>query len=123
MAVTPLGQKTATPVIAATFAATAAPTGSDDGYKTGPTGRVRTFHRYAGAVTAANVRVWFKQGGVWYRGATTDDLDPLDPAGATVAEARDWSTGRNAEIRFQVVSITPGTSGNTIAVDAMGVSD
>ncbi len=128
MAVTPLyatddpysAARTAAPVvvIAATSAATAAPTGGTDGFTTGPFGTIRTLIDYAGAVTAANVRLWTKSDGVWYRGASTADGDALAPA---TDESREWAPGRHQEVFFQLESLTQ-TGGGTVTVRALGVS-
>lgn len=97
--------------VTATASATTAPTSSTDGFGTGPYPRVRTLILYAGTVSSINVRIWFRDRatGVWYRGADTDAFDALAPGGASaVAESRDWETGRNQEIFFQIVAIAGG---------------
>lgn len=128
MAVTPLhatddpygAARSAAPivVIVATSVTTAAPVGGTDGFTTGPFSRIRTLIDYGGTVSAANVRLWTKVGGVWYRGASTADGDPLAPA---TDESRDWDVGRWTEVTFQLEGITQ-TGGGTVTVRALGVA-
>lgn len=122
MAVTRI-RSAATAIVAATFAAGSAPTNGTDGFVCAANGgRVRTLFDYSGSVTACNVRLYTRESGgtAWYRGACTDDLDPLAPT--TGDESRDWDIGENVEFTFVVESIVPGTSGNTVAIKAAGVS-
>lgn len=122
MAATQLGSRTAVNVIATGFATTAAPTLSTDGFLCGSDGGiVRTLVTYAGSVTAVVLRLWVRNRatGVWYRGASSTDTGAMTPASGN--DARDWMIGEGAEFTFQIESIAPGTSGNTVAVDVIGV--
>ena len=124
MPTTPLTAYTATdPVVAvaATAVATPAPTDADDGFDTGPYGTVRALLAYAGTVATCAVRLWVRdrEGGEWFRAASTGELTALDPGGATpVNEARDWKVGRDAEVWFQVEEVS---GGGTVEVRLQGV--
>lgn len=122
MAVTRIRDDAVT-VVAATHTTGSAPTTSDDGYVCRkPGGRVRTFFDYAGSVTACNVRIYTREpgGSAWYRGVSTNESGyPLAPASGD--ESRDWDVGENVEFTFVVEAISPGTSGNTVAIKAAGV--
>lgn len=110
-------------VIAASATAGSAPTGATDGYLTKANGgRVRTLIVYTGSVTACNVRLYTREPGgtAWFRGVSTNESGyPLAPASGD--ESRDWDVGENVEFTFVVESISPGTSGNTVAIKAAGV--
>lgn len=113
--------------VAATSAPTAAPTSGTDGFLTGLAGTgfktIRMSLDYAGTVTSAAVALWFRDpiSDGWFRGATTDDLDPLRPGGASpVDESRDWEVGYGVEVYFQVTEIE---GGGTIAVRLQGVRE
>jgi len=126
MAVTKVGLAADT-IVAATYEAGSAPTTSDDGYRLAPgnrvpRSRVRTFFDYTGSVTACNVRIYTREPGgtAWYRGISTNESGyPLAPASGD--ESRDWDVGENVEFTFVVEAISPGTSGNTVAIKAAGV--
>jgi len=128
MAVTKVGLAADT-IVAATYEAGSAPTTSDDGYRLAASAsgkpfrsRVRTFFDYAGSVTACNVRLYTREPGgtAWYRGISTNESGyPLAPASGD--ESRDWDVGENVEFTFVVEAISPGTSGNTVAIKATGV--
>lgn len=108
--------------IAARYQASAVPQGTDQGVATGRFRTVRTLIDYAGAVTACNLRMYVREegGATWYRGVSTDETGyPLNPAAGN--EARDWDVGAGMEVLFAVEGIAPGTSGNTVAVRAVGV--
>lgn len=124
MAVTLVDARTAIVVVPVGFAAGVAPSAATDGYKSsGAQGRVRTFIDYSGAVTACSVRLYVREPGgtAWYRAfGTTESGFPLTPSFGD--ESRDWDVGENAEFRFVVESISPGTAGNTVAIKAVGVS-
>ena len=117
---------TAALVVPATFAAGSAPTVATNGYRInrrGYGGRVRTLIDYTGSVTACNVRLYTREPGgtAWYRGISTDESGyPLTPASGD--ESRDWDIGEGVEFLFVVESISPGTSGNTVAIKAAGVA-
>jgi hypothetical protein len=88
---------------------------------TGAFGRIQTLIDYTGTVTSCTLKLWIRDivTGNWYEGATTDDLDPLTPGGASpVDEARDWDVGQQNEIFFQVTAIAGGGS---VAVRVQGV--
>lgn len=125
MAVTRIAANAVTTVVAATHATTSAPDANTDGYKfTGHSngGRLRTFFDYAGSVTACNVRIYTREPGgtAWYRGISTNESGyPLAPASGD--ESRDWDVGENVEFTFVVEAISPGTSGNTVAISAAGI--
>jgi len=113
-------------VVAATHQTTTAPDGNTDGFvidgRRQAGGRLRTFFDYAGSVTACNVRIYTREPGgtTWYRGISTNESGyPLAPASGD--ESRDWDVGENVEFYFVVESISPGTSGNTVAIKAAGV--
>jgi len=110
-----------TVAVAATAAPTAAPGGGTDGIQIGESVLVRTFLTYAGTVNSCTLKLWVRDRdtGVWYEGATTDDLDPLTPGGAApVNEVRDWDVGGGQEIAFQVAAIA---GGGTAEVRVLGV--
>ena len=124
MAITRIPQDELITVVAETYAAGSAPTSGDDGYICHvPGGRIRTYMDYTGSVTACNVRLYTRlaaAGGGWYRGISTNESGyPLAPASGD--ESRDWDVGENVEFTFVVESISPGTSGNTVAIKAAGV--
>jgi len=131
MSKTWVGVETAVAVQSATHQATAAPDSSTDGFLLAsnlgrrgrqPIGRVRTFFDYSGSVTACNVRIYTREPGgtAWYRGISTNESGyPLAPASGD--ESRDWDVGENVEFTFVVEAISPGTSGNTVAIKAAGV--
>jgi hypothetical protein len=104
------------------FQAQSAPSSGDSGGQTGAFSSVRTYITYAGAVTAASLRLYTRLpgGSTWFRGASTDDLDALTPASGN--ESRDWAVGAGVECLFVLESVSPGTAGNTVAVDVIGVS-
>ena len=107
--------------VATTAVPTAAPGGGTAGIQVGEGVLVRTFLDYAGTVNSCALTIWFRdrETGVWYEGATTDDLDPLTPGGAApVDEVRDWEPGGGQEIFFQVAAIS---GGGTVAVRVQGV--
>lgn len=110
-----------TPAITATYQTTTAPTGSTPRFVSPFHGRVRTYITYAGSVTGANLQLWIydKTLDKWFAGTSTDAEAPLTPSDS--ADARDWDIGRGVEFAVQVASISPGTSGNTIAVSVSGV--
>jgi len=123
MAVTQITQTTPTSVIAARTTTSTAPTSGTDGFLCGSDGGVvRTMVTYAGSVTAVTLRLYVRNrvSGVWYRGASSADAGALTPASGN--DARDWVVGEDAEFTFAVEAISPGTAGNTIAVDVIGVS-
>ena len=107
--------------IAATAVATTAPTSETEGIYTADFERVRTLLSYSGTVTACVVKIWVRDQstGTWYEGATTDEIDPLTPGGASPTnEARDWGVGGQTEVAFQVISIA---GGGTVEVRVRGV--
>jgi hypothetical protein len=107
--------------IAATAAPTPAPGGGTQGIQIGESVVVRTFLTYTGTVTGATLKIWFRDRatGVWYEGASTDDLDPLTPGGAApINEVRDWQVGGAQEVYFQLTAVT---GGGTVEVRALGV--
>lgn len=121
MAVTQLHSNVVSPVIAARSTASTAPTGATDGYLCGSDGgQIRSLVTYAGAVTAAVIRLWVRNrtSGVWYRGASSTDIGALTPASGN--DSRDWIIGEGAEFTFQLESISQ-TGGGTVAVDVVGV--
>lgn len=123
MATTNVTANATVPLVAARATASAAPTASDDGFVCrSDGGTVRTFVKYAGAVTAAVLRLWIHDAtnDVWYRGASTADLGPLAPT-TDGAESRDWVVGEDVEFWIQLESITPSGSTPTVAVAAIGV--
>lgn len=100
-------------VVAATATPTGAPDADTDPLQARRLTRIRTLVTYAGTVNACAIRIWFRDpvSRAWYRGASTDDLDPLSPGGAApVNEARDWEVGAYQDIAFQVITITGGGS-------------
>ena len=108
---------------AAGFAAASAPAAGTAGGHAYGFSNVRTFVTYAGAVTAARLRLYTRIGAVgtpWFRGASSDDLSPLAPASGN--ESRDWQIGAGVEFIFVLEAILPGTAGNTVAVDVAGVA-
>lgn len=104
---------------AATYQTGSPPT---NGGQTGNFSRVRTNVTYAGSVTAARIRLYTRLpgGATWFRGASSDDVSPLTPS--TGNESRDWQIGAGVEFAFVLESTSPGTTGNTVAVDCMGVA-
>lgn len=110
------------PVIAARYAVQAAPDASTVSLSTGRAEVVRALVAYAGTVTDVVVQLWIRNArtGGWHRAATSDDLGPLTPENGN--EVMDWYVGSNVECTFTVSSISPGTSGNTVAVDALEVN-
>jgi hypothetical protein len=107
---------------AASSQAGSPPSSGTSGGQTGAFSSVRTYITYAGAVTAASLRLYTRLpgGSTWFRGASTDDLDALTPASGN--ESRDWAVGAGVECLFVLESVSPGTAGNTVAVDVIGVS-
>jgi hypothetical protein len=107
---------------AARYVPGAAPAPTDPGGSTGHFSRVRTNVAYAGAVTAAVLRLYTRLpgGSTWFRGASSDDVSPLTPT--TGAESRDWLVGAGVECLVVLEAVSPGTAGNTVAVDVVGVS-
>jgi hypothetical protein len=124
MAVTTLSANGSThEVIAAATEATTAPTSSTDGYRFDAAAAVvSTLVTYAGAVTAAVVRLWVRdaESGEWFKGASSDDVGALEPT-TDGREARDWAIGKHREFTFQLESITPSGSTPTVAVSVQGV--
>jgi hypothetical protein len=123
MAVTVLSPNGSThEVIAATATATAAPTSSDDGFRFDDPVVVSTLVTYAGAVTAAALRLWVRdsESGEWFKGASSADTGALVPS-TDGREARDWAIGQYREFTFQLESITPSGSTPTVAVSVQGV--
>lgn len=125
MARTILGIGEAVTVIAARATAGSAPTGATDGFVSGADGgRVRTLIAYAGAVTAANIRLYTREPGgtAWYRGVSTDESGyPLRPQ-TDGTSSRDWDVGEGVEFTFVLESISPSGSTPTVAVKATGVA-
>lgn len=110
-------------LIGATSVATAAPSALSDAYFSRTFARVRTLLAYSGTVTSCVVVIWFRDPvlPVWYEGASTTDLDPLTPGGASpVNEARDWDVGRGQYVTFQVAAIA---GGGTVAVRLVRVPE
>lgn len=110
--------------VAATNAATSAPSSSTDGFNTGRFPTVRTLLAYTAQVSACVVQLWVRDrnDGVWYKGLKTGDTGQLAlaPGGASVVnEARDWTVGRNQEIFFQLSTVT--VTGGTVALRIQGV--
>lgn len=123
MATAYLAKGAVTAVIAARTTASTAPTASDDGFICNADGGVvRTLVKYAGAVTAAVIRLWVHDptNDVWHRGASSTDAGALVPF-TDGAESRDWVVGEGVEFTFQLESITPSGSTPTVAVGAIGV--
>lgn len=107
--------------IPATAVATVAPSG--EGIHSGRFSRVRTLFNYSGTVNACTAKIWFQDDatGEWYEGASTDDLDPLTPGGASpIDESREWDVGMAQEIALQIPTIS---GGGTVAVWVQGVGD
>ena len=108
---------------AAGFAAAAAPAAGTAGGHAYGFSNVRTFVTYAGAVTAARLRLYTRIGAVgtpWFRGASSDDVTALAPASGN--QSQDWKVGAGMEFLFVLESVAPGTAGNTVAVDVAGVA-
>lgn len=127
MAVTVIAQGSAKTVVAATHQAGNPPTNATDGFKAAADGGlVRTFLKIDGSVTDLNVRLYTRPEGPgtdWYAGACTDDFgDLLRSDGVLVNQSREWPIGEGVEFTFRVERISPGTSGNTVAIKAAGVS-
>lgn len=117
----PLLQSTPVEVIAETYEVGIAPVSGGDGVVcTAKSGIIRTYVTYDGSVTAAALRLYTRvKGGEWFRGASTADIDALAPASGN--ESRDWFVGDGVEAYFVLESVSPGTSGNTVQVNAVGV--
>lgn len=117
---------------AAAYVAGSAPASSVTGGGSGSFPHIRTYVTYAGSVTAATIRLWTRTTGPntpWSWGASSDDISPLTPTLAPASpddskrrESRDWQVGAGVECLFVLESVSPGTSGNTVAVDVIGVS-
>lgn len=110
--------------IAATSSPTATPTGSTDGFLVPPSDagftRVLILIAYSGTVNAVTIAKWIRDTvtGTWYRDASTDDLQPLAPGGASpVNEARSWVVSPGDEIFFTVDAIS---GGGTVAAKVRG---
>jgi len=111
-----------TVLIAATSAATSAPTASSEGVVSRARGgAIRTFVSYTGTVTAAVLRSYIRPPGqtAWFRGVSTTEAGyPLAPANG--AQSWDWDVGEGTETYFVLESITQ-TGGGTVAVTATAV--
>lgn len=125
MAVTtiPIGRSKSLGVaaFAATAATTAAPDANTVALDTGQFDRIRTFITYSGTVNSAALRLWIynRINATWHRGASTADVNPLAPGGASaVNESRDWFIGRHQTIYFQLEAVA---GGGTVAVTAVAV--
>ncbi len=107
--------------LSATATPTAAPPTGSTPLRSGPYELVRTLISYTGTVNTAALRLWVhnRETGGWHRGASTDQLDPLTPGGASpINEVRDWKIGRGVEFSFQVEIVA---GGGTVVVTVMGV--
>lgn len=124
MAVTSVGSSTSVAAVAATASATSAPTDSTDGFvilqaSDRPVTRVRLLVTYSGTVNSCNLRKWVRDGsGSYHRDASTDDLDPLSPGGASpVNETRVFDVATGEQFFIQVSAVA---GGGTVAVKLIG---
>lgn len=96
-------------LIPATTTASPAPDVNSDVVQSREYDTVRTFLAYSGTVTSCVLRLWVFDRSTWYKAQNTTNTVPLEGS-AFGNEVRDWAVGEQAEITFQVESITGGGS-------------